>query len=158
MPDSIASFKLLCVGGLNSNENHLDLSDNDPGAATRLLNYEPSLFGGYRRIEGFSEYDPDYGTVTVAGQTTGDGKVLGIAIFKNDVTSGTTIIAARKDAGAATYSFYYYTANIGWRKFTLDAKTAGELVYQSDVDGMDTQAVADKWISENESTWKPWLE
>ena len=45
-----------------------------------------------------------------------------------------------------------------WRKFTLDAKTAGELVYQSDVDGMDTQAVADKWISENESTWKPWLE
>ena len=120
MPDSIASFKLLCVGGLNSNENHLDLSDNDPGAATRLLNYEPSLFGGYRRIEGFSEYDPDYGTVTVAGQTTGDGKVLGIAIFKNDVTSGTTIIAARKDAGAATYSFYYYTANIGWRKFTLD--------------------------------------
>ena len=120
MPDSISSFKLLCVGGLNSNENHLDLSDNDPGAATRLLNYEPSLFGGYRRIEGFAEYDGDYGEVTVAGSTTGDGKILGIAIFKNDVTGGTTIIAARKDAGAATYSFYYYTANIGWRKFTLD--------------------------------------
>jgi ABC-type proline/glycine betaine transport system substrate-binding protein len=45
-----------------------------------------------------------------------------------------------------------------WRKFTLDAKTAGELVFQSDVDGMDTQAVAEKWIAENESTWKPWLE
>ena len=120
MPDQIQSFKLVCSGGLNSNENHLDLSDNSPGAATRMLNYEPSLFGGYRRIEGYDEYDPDYGEVTVAGSTTGQGKVLGIAIFKNDVTSGTTIIAIRQDAGATNYSFYYYTANIGWRKYTLD--------------------------------------
>lgn len=120
MPDQIQSFKLVCSGGLNSNENHLDLSDNSPGAATRMLNYEPSLFGGYRRIEGYNDYDPDYGEVTVAGSTTGQGKVLGIAIFKNDVTSGTTIIAIRQDAGATNYSFYYYTANIGWRKYTLD--------------------------------------
>ena len=120
MPDQIQSFKLVCSGGLNSNENHLDLSDNSPGAATRMLNYEPSLFGGYRRVEGYDDYDPDYGEVTVAGSTTGQGKVLGIAIFKNDVTSGTTIIAIRQDAGATNYSFYYYTANIGWRKFTLD--------------------------------------
>ena len=120
MPDQIQSFKLVCSGGLNSNENHLDLSDNSPGAATRMLNYEPSLFGGYRRIEGYDDYDPDYGEVTVAGSTTGQCKVLGIAIFKNDVTSGTTIIAIRQDAGATNYSFYYYTANIGWRKFTLD--------------------------------------
>jgi len=120
MPDQIQSYKLVCSGGLNSNENHLDLSDNSPGAATRMLNYEPSLFGGYRRIEGYDEYDPDYGEVTVAGSSTGQGKVLGIAIFKNDVTSSTTVIAARQDAGASTYSFYYYTANIGWRKFTLD--------------------------------------
>jgi len=120
MPDQIQSFKLVCSGGLNSNENHLDLSDNSPGVATRMLNFEPSLFGGYRRIEGYELYDSDYGEVTVAGQTTGQGKVLGIAIFKNDVTSGTTIIAARQDAGASTYSFYYYTASIGWRKFTLD--------------------------------------
>ena len=120
MPDQIQSFKLICAGGLNSNENHLDLSDNSPGAATRMLNFEPSLFGGYRRIEGFDEYDPTYGEVTVAGSTTGTGKVLGIAIFKNDVTSSTTVIAARQDAGGSNYSFYYYTANIGWRKFTLN--------------------------------------
>ena len=120
MPDQIQSYKLVCAGGLNSNENHLDLSDNSPGAATRMLNFEPSLFGGYRRVEGYDEYDPDYGEVTVAGSSTGQGKVLGIAIFKNDVTNSTTIIAARQDAGASTYSFYYYTANIGWRKFTLD--------------------------------------
>ena len=81
MPDLIQSYKLISAGGLNSNENHLDLSDNSPGAATRLLNYEPSLFGGYRRIEGYEEFDSDYGTVTVAGSTTAAGPVLGVAIF-----------------------------------------------------------------------------
>ena len=120
MPDKIESFKVVCSGGLNSNENHLDLSDNNPGAATRLVNYEPSLFGGYRRIEGYNYYDSDYGEVTVDGQTTGQGKVLGLAIFKDDVTNSTKIIAARQDAGANTYSFYFYTASIGWRKYTLD--------------------------------------
>ena len=60
MPDQIASLKVVSSGGLNSNENHLDLSDNNPGSATRLVNYEPSLFGGYRRIEGFEKYDSAY--------------------------------------------------------------------------------------------------
>tara|TARA_R110002033_G_scaffold105381_1_gene152646 strand:+ start:4303 stop:5967 length:1665 start_codon:yes stop_codon:yes gene_type:complete len=120
MPDQIQSFKLVCSGGLNSNENHLDLSDNRPGAATRLVNYEPSLFGGYRRIEGYDEFDTDYGEVTVSGQLTGTGKVLGLAIFKDDVTNTTKVIAARQDAGGTNYSFYHYTANIGWRKYTLD--------------------------------------
>ena len=120
MPDRIESFKLVCSGGLNSNENHLDLSDNSPGSATRLVNYEPGLFGGYRRIEGFDEFDTAYGEVTVAGSSTGQGKVLGIAIFKDDVTNTTKIIAARQDAGGSNYSFYYHTASIGWRKFTLD--------------------------------------
>ena len=120
MPDQIQSFKLVCSGGLNSNENHLDLSDNAPGSATRLVNYEPSLFGGYRRIEGFDEFDTDYGEVTVSGQLTGQGKVLGLAIFKDDVSSSTKIIAARQDATGGNYSFYYYTASIGWRKYTLD--------------------------------------
>jgi len=120
MPDKIQSFKLICSGGLNSNENHLDLSENSPGGATKLVNYEPSLFGGYRRVEGFEKFDSDYGEVTVAGSSTGQGKVLGVAIFKNDVTATTTVIAARQDAGGSNYSFYYYTALIGWRKFTLD--------------------------------------
>ena len=119
MADRIESYKLVCGGGLNSNENHLDLSDNKPGSATRLINYEPGLFGGYRRIEGFSKYDASYGEVTVAGSTTAAGPVLGVAIFKNDVTGSSTIIAIRKNSGDANYCFYYYTAGIGWRKYTL---------------------------------------
>jgi hypothetical protein len=120
MPDQIQSYKLVCSGGLNSNENHLDLSDNSPGSASRLVNYEPGLFGGYRRIEGYDDFDSDYGEVTVDGQTTGQGPVLGLAIFKDDVLNTTQVIAARQDAGGTNYSFYYYTAYIGWRKYTLD--------------------------------------
>jgi len=118
MPDRIQSHKLICSGGLNSNENHLDLSDSAPGSATRLLNYEPSLYGGYRRVEGFEEYSSNYPEVTTSGSA--EGKVLGVAIYKDDVADLTYVIAARKDVGANTYSFYYFTANIGWRKWTMD--------------------------------------
>lgn len=45
-----------------------------------------------------------------------------------------------------------------WRKFQLNGKTMGELVYKSDVDGVDTKVVAEQWIAGNESTWKAWLE
>ncbi len=45
-----------------------------------------------------------------------------------------------------------------WRKFQLDAKTMGDMVYKADVDGVDTQVVAEQWIADNESTWKAWLE
>jgi len=118
MPDRIQSYKVICTGGLNSNENHLDLSDNAAGSATRLVNYEPSLYGGYRRIEGYEAYDDLFPEVTE--NASAEGKVLGIAIFKDDVTDSTKVIAARKDVGANTYSFYYHTPLIGWRKYTLD--------------------------------------
>lgn len=45
-----------------------------------------------------------------------------------------------------------------WRKFQMDGKTMGELVYRSDVDGVPTEQVAADWISENEAIWGPWLE
>ena len=116
MPDRIESFKVICAGGLNSNENHLSLSDNTPGAATRLVNYEPSLYGGYRRIEGYDLYDDLYGEVTDNGSA--EGKVLCIAYYKNEHIGNPYVIAARKDVGANTYSFYYHTPYIGWRKMT----------------------------------------
>lgn len=114
MPDRIESFKVVCGGGLNSNENHLQLSDNTPGAATRLVNYEPSLYGGYRRVEGYEAYDDLYPEVTEAGSA--EGKVLCVAYYKNEHLGNPYVIAARKDVGANTYSFYYHTPYIGWRK------------------------------------------
>jgi hypothetical protein len=142
MPDRIESYKVICSGGLNSNENHLDLSDNDPGVATRLVNYEVSLFGGYRRIEGFEEYNSNYPEVGGAvGQTpaTAEGAVLCCAIFKSD-SLGTIVIAARKDVGANTYSFYRYVPNSAWVKYDLSAAALGHAadIVRSTTDGFRT--------------------
>lgn len=117
MPDRIESFKVICGGGLNSNENHLSLSDNTPGSATRLVNYEPSLFGGYRRVNGYEQYDDLFPEVD-DGNDVAEGKVLCVAYYKNEHIGNPYVIAARKDVGATTYSFWYHTALIGWRKMT----------------------------------------
>ena len=75
MADRVQSYKVICGGGLNSNENHLDLSENSPGSATRLVNYEVSLFGGYRRIEGFTPYNANSNHAEV-DPTNSEGKIL----------------------------------------------------------------------------------
>jgi hypothetical protein len=112
MPDDIQSFKLVCSGGLNSNQNHLYLSEAASGAATRLVNFEPSLYGGYRRIEG---YQPLGGLDVAIGGTNAEGPVLGVAIYKNEHLGNPYIIAARKDVGAATYKYYKFVDLVGWQ-------------------------------------------
>lgn len=116
MPDKLQSFKVICSGGLQAGENHLDLSENKPGSATRLVNYEPSLFGGYRRINGYEYLNDLY---PVVGGTGAEGKVLCVAIYKDDYADTSYIIAARKDAGASTYSLYRNVPYVGWEKMTL---------------------------------------
>jgi hypothetical protein len=114
MPDRIENLKIVCAGGLNSNENHLDLSDNDPGVATRLVNFEPSLYGGYRRINGYTPYKEDYAEVT-NGTNAATGPVLGLAIYKNDYLGTTRVIACRElDDSSSTYGFYQYIPLNGW--------------------------------------------
>ena len=115
MADRIQSYKVISAGGLNSNENHLDLAENAPGSATRLVNYEVSLFGGYRRINGYQPLNTNYSEV---GQGVAEGKILGVFFFRDDVTDTTKIIAARKDIGANTYKFYRYAANASWVAYT----------------------------------------
>lgn len=121
MAEQIESYKVLCNGGLDTSENHLALSENASGSATRLVNYEVSLFGGYRRINGFTKYDNTYSEVGVnnanGSGVLATGQVLGVFIYKNLTTNADVVIAARKDTGANTYSFYYFVANSGWTKF-----------------------------------------
>lgn len=113
MPDKIQSYKVICEGGLQAGENHLDLAENISGAATRLVNYEVSLYGGYRRINGYEHLD-DTNPIVAPGNA--EGKVLCVAIFKDDYTNETYTIAARKDIGSATYSFYRLVRFVGWEK------------------------------------------
>ena len=118
MADRIQSFKAICRGGLQSSENHLELAEELPGSATRLVNYEVSLFGGYRRINGYEPYDDLYPEVA---EGLAEGPVLGVAIFEDDVTRSTLLIAIRKDIGTNTYSFYKHVPYDGWTKLTLPA-------------------------------------
>ena len=116
MPDEIQSYKLVCSGGLNSNENHLFLAEASPGSATRLVNFEPSLYGGYRRIEG---YDLLGGLNSEVGSGSAEGPILGLAIYKNEHIGNPYIIAARKDIGSATYSLYQFVDLVGWQQIIL---------------------------------------
>lgn len=109
MVEKIQSGRIICEGGLNTNQNYLDLATNSPGSATVLINYEPSIYGGYRRINGtgpleaFSPFiDP----------TNAEGKTLGVFIYKGD------ILAARKQKSGATYKFYVWVPGGNWLPIT----------------------------------------
>ena len=114
MADRIQSYKVISSGGLNSTENHLDLAENFPGSATRLVNYEPSLYGGYRRISGYQPLDG--ASEFVGTETEAEGKVLCLAIFRSTLYNNADLLAARKDVGTNTYSFYRYVPYAGWTK------------------------------------------
>jgi hypothetical protein len=130
--DEIQSYKVVCSGGLNANENHLFLSEAASGSATRLVNFEPSLYGGYRRIEGYDFLDTNYQEV---GAGVAEGKILCVAIYRNEHIGNPYIIAARKDAGANTYGFYKYVELVGWQamvtgltlNFTASSRTVKKI-------------------------------
>jgi len=111
--DRIQSQKVICTGGLNTSENFLLLSDQAPGAATQFVNFETSLSGGYRRINGYALIDQTYGEVT-NGTDVGEGPVLGIWGFVNSTNDNFEIIAARKKTGVNEYKFYLFDSGTGW--------------------------------------------
>lgn len=110
--DQIDSFRVICQGGLNTNENSLTLSQESPGAATRLVNFESSVSGGYRRISGFTPRSADF---PVVGVGLAEGPVLWTAYFFNTTSRSYQLFAARKDIGSATYSIWELTGG-GWVK------------------------------------------
>lgn len=121
MPDRVENQRIICQGGLFSNENHLMLSQEFPGAASRLVNFEVSLFGGYRRIEGFRPYDPAFPEV---GAAVAEGPVLGVCVFEDFATKQHYIIAQRKLIGEDTYGFFKHVAGTGWVPMTLPTPRA----------------------------------
>ena len=76
--DQLQVQTVSCRGGLDTSRDVLSQGQEQPGSAVRLINYEPSLNGGYRRISGFTN---SYGTVP------GTGKVLGVCVA-NGVNDG----------------------------------------------------------------------
>jgi len=106
MPENLASFKVFAQGGLNTSRDVLSQGETAPGSAISLINYEPAVTGGYRKISGFSN---DYGTVT------GTGSILGVAVV-NGINDG--ILAARKPSSGNNYLHYWDTATSAWVAIT----------------------------------------
>ena len=106
MADNLASFKIFCQGGLNTSRDVLSQGETSPGSAIALINYEPAVTGGYRKISGYAN---DYGTVP------GFGDVLGVCVA-NGVNDG--ILAARWDSGSTDYLYYWDTATSAWVTIT----------------------------------------
>jgi len=114
--DQIDSFRVICEGGLNTNESTLILSQDRPGSATTLVNYESAISGGYRRINGFVEFDPDFAEVGVG---FAEGKILWVAYFVNTVTENNELFAARADIGGVEYQIYLYDPALGWQPVAM---------------------------------------
>ena len=106
MPDNHASFKVFCRGGLNTSRDVLSQGEESPGSATQLINYEPAVTGGYRKINGYSN---DYGTVP------GEGDVLGVAVV-NGINDG--ILACRKSVADDAYLYYWDNDTDAWVEVT----------------------------------------
>lgn len=106
MMEQLESQKVISIGGLNSNINHIQLSDYEPGSAVELVNFEASLYGGYRRLSGFQPFDVLNAEVDPTGA---EGKILGVAFYQD------SLIAARKQQSGDTYDFYIHTGTM-WSK------------------------------------------
>tara|TARA_R110000796_G_scaffold45852_1_gene110892 strand:- start:1489 stop:3027 length:1539 start_codon:yes stop_codon:yes gene_type:complete len=106
MAENLTSFKVFCQGGLNTSRDVLSQGETQPGSAISLINYEPAVTGGYRKISGYSN---DYGTVP------GFGKVLGVAVA-NGINDG--ILAARYDTGSSNYLYYWNNSTSAWVTIT----------------------------------------
>lgn len=104
MPDRISSFPASCGGGLITNLDPLTQASQLPGSAIRMINYEPALQGGYRRISGFTN---DYGEVPGEADTP----VLGVAVF-NQINDG--IFACRKPTSGNNYFHYWDDGTSAW--------------------------------------------
>jgi hypothetical protein len=97
MADAWQTYPFEFKGGLISSLSPLQQGTNAPGSARILKNFEPSVEGGYKRIEGFTKHDsafvPAYGFPKVHGSgQTGTTLVLG-NIFTTPVVGGTLTIA-----------------------------------------------------------------
>jgi len=88
--ENLQAVEVFSEGGLDLTQS---IIENRPGCASELINFEVALTGGYRRLSGFQKFKNSV--------VPGEGKVLGVAVF-----FPATIMAARKDIGAATYSMY----------------------------------------------------
>lgn len=107
MADKINGFKVALQGGIVTGYDVFTQAEQTPGGALVLVNYEPAVNGGYRRINGYAN---NYGTVP------GTGNVLGVAVNEG-LNAG--VFAWRQNASTNEY-FYRWTGTT-WTAISVHA-------------------------------------
>ena len=111
--DRWISTSVKCTGGLVLNIDSLSQGSLFTGSARILQNFEPSIEGGYRRINGYTVYD----STTVPGDSS--NPVLGVKVGLSGV------YAVRK---IGTDNAIYFSSGTGWSaKLNATART-GDVV------------------------------
>lgn len=99
MPDTslLSPYVVRLGGGLVLDKDTFSIP---PGSALQLQNFEPDINGGYRRINGFEKFN----TNIVPQTTTPSEKVLGVAIYKDQVIAsrGEKVFKGTSGSGAWT--------------------------------------------------------
>lgn len=120
------AFPFVCEGGLVLNQSTFIMK---PGQALELLNFEPDIEGGYRRITGFSKYV----TAVVPETSASSEEVLLVATF------GSKVVAARGQK--------IFTADAGgssWTEIDTGRTSAGTYDFERfNFDGNDKLIVVD---------------
>ena len=81
MTSARLTFPIEVTGGLVTNDSPLQQGASAPGSARKLINFEPSIEGGYRRINGFTKWDTNIvPTVSSSAQVLGVGFLDGAVI------------------------------------------------------------------------------
>lgn len=100
--DRLNTHLTVCAGGLVTNVDPLTHASAMGGSALRMINYEPALSGGYRRISGYTN---TYGTVP------GTGPVLGVCV-NGDLDDG--IFACRAQTSGYNYLYKWNNSTQSW--------------------------------------------
>lgn len=98
--DNWASYAFEFEGGLVTNLSPLQHGVKLPGSARILRNFEPSVAGGYRRIEGYAKFDDN--------QLSGSGLVRGLTVF-----NGNAVVARGTQL--------FISSGSGWTELTNNA-------------------------------------
>lgn len=136
MADQLQIQTVSCAGGLNTSRDVLSQGQVQPGSASRLINYEPSINGGYRRISG---YDNAYPSLP------GTGSVLGVCVA-NAINDG--ILACRTPSSGNNYLHAWNTTTESWDTVTTSGSPTMTGVEQVrfakyNFSGSNTVAMAD---------------
>lgn len=111
-----ATQNILLEGGLVLDKDDVFQALQLPGSATNLINFEPSLYGGYHRILGYSKFDP--ATVPGTGDIYGsivnsiDSSVLAMRsgdTYQSTGAGWTKINGADTHAGMGPVSWTFYS-------------------------------------------------